>query len=761
MVQLNRPRWLSHFRWFLLLPIPLIWCFVEHRQWLTFLENKSLDWRFQFRDEVDSPVKIVYLDVDALSLGTIGNMPWSRDIYSRVAEALVNEAKVKAVGFDFVFSDSGIPQSVDRRKLLLGNAEFGRFLMKGPPVVLAAGYGGWQYIDVDGKKRERHLPILTEEKRKPSEIEPPELPAFETSADPSKPALYTPQAPVGLIDSIRNGTRVVAAWAPNNTNVTYYHMAVQLARLYWGLERDGVRVKDGNLEFVRPDGSLVSSLPLVDGQLIEVNWFTRWYSPRTPHDEFARALIFAEGLKSEDAKERAEAKEYFANPDFKNAVVLIGPVDPLLQDIGPTSLDEYPVPKVGMHGNLLKTIVSGALLNRPEPWMNYVMVFGLTIIVTIFAVTEGARSLFAKVMAVLTMALYAALTFHLFKLQHVVLPFTAPIGAALCTSFAGLIWQAIEEQKAKGRIKGMFRSYLSPQLVEQMIDSEQDPQLGGHDSEITAYFSDIQGFSGFSEILPSGPLVQLMNEYLTACTDIVQAQGGTLDKYIGDAVVAMFGAPLPQKDHAFRACVATQLVHLKLGELREKWKSEGTKWPEIVWRMQSRIGLNTGTCMIGNMGSPVRFNYTMMGDNVNLAARMESGAKSWGAYTMCTEATRAACIEHGGDRVVFRALSKMVVKGRTTPVPVYEIVGLKEHVTQQTRECVALFEQGLAKYYARDWDGALALFAQSRELEFNVPGKTPGVSSNPSIVYIEKIVPEAMEEPPPENWDGRYVMKEK
>jgi adenylate cyclase len=122
----------------------------------------------------------------------------------------------------------------------------------------------------------------------------------------------------------------------------------------------------------------------------------------------------------------------------------------------------------------------------------------------------------------------------------------------------------------------MFGAYVSPQLVERMVESGENPQLGGHDDEITAYFSDIQSFSSFSEKLGSGPLVELMNEYLTACTDIVQGQGGTLDKYIGDAVVAMFGAPLPLKDHAFRACVATQLVHRKLAELRANGRRRAT-----------------------------------------------------------------------------------------------------------------------------------------------------------------------------------------
>ena len=337
---------------------------------------------------------------------------------------------------------------------------------------------------------------------------------------------------------------------------------------------------------------------------------------------------------------------------------------------------------------------------------------------------------------------------------------TAPLGAAFTTSFAALIWQVVEEQKQKGRIKGMFGAYVAPELVDSMVESGEDPQLGGHDAEITAYFSDIQSFSTFSERLGSGPLVELMNEYLTACTDIVQAEGGTLDKYIGDAVVAMFGAPIPMPDHAYRACVASQRVHVKLLELREKWRSEGDKWPSIVWVMQSRIGLNTGVSMIGNMGSRTRFNYTMMGDNVNLAARMESGAKSWGVYSMCTESTKQACEQHGGDHVVFRPLGRIVVKGRTQPVPIYEIVGLKEHVSAQMRECITIFGQAMERYYARDWTAALGLFAQSRELETNVPGKTPGVVSNPSLVYLD-ITRQYQAEPPPEDWDGVYVMKEK
>ena len=153
-----------------------------------------------------------------------------------------------------------------------------------------------------------------------------------------------------------------------------------------------------------------------------------------------------------------------------------------------------------------------------------------------------------------------------------------------------------------------------------------------------------------------------MNEYLTACTDLVQEQGGTLDKYIGDAVVAMFGAPVALPDHALRACVATQLVQRRLGELRAKWRSEGDKWPEIVWGMQSRIGLNSGVATIGNMGSRTRFNYTMMGDNVNLAARMMARAGHGEIIAA------PAIVGRTRTRFDARPVEPFMVKGKKKPV---------------------------------------------------------------------------------------------
>jgi adenylate cyclase len=432
----------------------------------------------------------------------------------------------------------------------------------------------------------------------------------------------------------------------------------------------------------------------------------------------------------------------------------------LLQDLARTPFDPVPVPKVSAHGNALKTIIAGHYLHRPAKWFLWASALALAAVVTALTIAGGARSWLFKTAAVVVLVGFGIAAFYVFRTYDWVLPMTAPLGAAFTTGFIATIMQLVDEEKQKGRIKGMFSAYLAPTVVNSLIDSGKEPELGGHEETITAFFSDIQSFSTFSEKMTPARLVELMNEYLTACTDIVQEEGGTLDKYIGDAIVAMFGAPLPLPDHAYRACVATIRVQKQIEALRQKWRREGEKWPPVVHNLRARLGLNSGPAIIGNMGSRTRFSYTMMGDNVNLAARMESGAKLMGVYTMVTDTTRADCEKHGGDRIVFRFLDKIVVKGRSLPVGVHEVLGFKDDVGAQTLECVALHAQAVERYHAQDWAGAIALFERSAKLEPHQPDKALAIESNPSLIMIERC--HYMEaHPPGANWDGVFVMKEK
>jgi adenylate cyclase len=739
-----------------LLPIPLFWAFLSQQGHLRFADDLLLDLRFRVRGEIEAPVKIVYVDVDTQAIEELGNFPWPRSYFAEVADALVQAGKVKAVGIDIVFSEKGVSESYDRARWIEANVQLARYLRSNPPVIVAASYAAAEERDAAGNRRVVDLPMLRDGLPPADEIPLPELPEFNIG----RGMTWNPPR-IGLIDTLEGGTRWVPLFAPTAVK-RYDHMALNLAAIYWGVEPAALEISSTAIVARDAQGAMRAAIPLVDGQLVEINWFSPWISPMNPRIGFSVVYNYARMLKAEDEKARATATEFFQQ--LEGAIVMIGPVDKLLQDLAPTPFDDGPVPRVGVHGNLLKTLISGKFLQRLPISGLYVLTLGLTLLVTLFSTAGGARGMRSKLTALLILVAYVWICFQLLATNELVLPMAAPLGGALTTAFIGVIWQLVIEEKQKGRIKNMFGTYLAPELVNQMVESQTDPQLGGHEEVITAYFSDIQEFSTFSEVMTPKKLVELMNEYLTACTDIVQEEKGTLDKYIGDAVVTIFGAPLPVPDHAYRACVSTVRVQKKIDELRAKWTagvdSDGKPWHEKVHRFRARLGLNTGPVIVGNMGSRSRFSYTMMGDNVNLAARMESGAKAWGAFTMVTEATKLECEKHGGDHVVFRQLGRIIVKGRTLPVTTYEVTGLKETITEQTRECLRLFEEALKLYYVRDWAGARRLFEQSLALEPLQVGVAPGVKSNPSSIYL-KILKEYETEPPPEDWGGVYVMHEK
>jgi len=565
--------------------------------------------------------------------------------------------------------------------------------------------------------------------------------------------------PYGFADAPRSGDGIIRR-IPMVMRVgdeVYPSLALQTVLQYYRVASEGVRVRLGDGIYFTVD-SAEKRVPIdaAGYYLINFRYDQSQDSEGHTHYDFA-THSYAEYLLKVNAYYVQKKPGAAPPPDLKGKILFVGQTVTGKADAGPTQRNAFS-PLVFVHANIVHNILLDDYAFRvPDAaiWSIALLLGWLGLVL----VADRSLMLLCSG-AIFGVVAYSSAAIWAWVWGSWWMPAVAPLSGFIGLQFIIIGRRVWQEQKAKQEIKGMFGSYVSPQLVDRLLKSGQPPQLGGHEVEITAYFSDIQGFSTFSEKLPPARLVELMNEYLTACTDIVQEEGGTLDKYIGDAVVAMFGAPIALPDHAYRACLATQRVQHRLRELRDKWRGEGDRWPVIVHEMQSRIGLNTGRCIVGNMGSRTRFNYTMMGDDVNLAARMESGAKSWGAYTMCAEATKAACQQHGGDRLVFRPLGRIVVKGRTQAVPIHEIVGLKEHVAAPTHECVGIFTQGLARYLERDWAGAEALFQRSAALEPNQPGRDPGVASNPSLVYL-KIVADCATHPPWGEWDGVYVMKEK
>jgi len=477
-------------------------------------------------------------------------------------------------------------------------------------------------------------------------------------------------------------------------------------------------------------------------------------------EEVKVALATNEGRREKVLEELELLNSFFTK--FNNAIVFIGPEEKTFQDLAPTPFDSVDVPKVSVHGNLVKTLTSGLYLKRLPEWLDHLVTLGFCIVLAFISVYSGPKASLVQTGGLLIQVSYVFLAFFVFSETHVLWPIVTPTCAGLSTTFVGLGVMLVIEQKAKGRLKGMFGSYVSQDLVDQMVDSGEEPSLGGEETKITAFFSDVQAFSSFSELLTPTGLVDLMNEYLTAMTNILQEERGTLDKYIGDAIVAMYGAPIPMDDHAYQSVRTALLMQARQLELRDKWAKEAEKWGachELVSKMQTRIGCNTGTATVGNMGALDRFNYTMMGDMVNLAARCESGAKAYGAYIMITEETKDAAVPTKDD-IAYRYLDKIVVKGRSQPVAMYEPTGFKNDLTQETQDCLDCFQQGIDKYLLQDWKGALKMFEKAKDLEPNKPGVTPGVKDNPSMILIDRC--QVMKDNPPgDDWDGVYVMTSK
>lgn len=439
-------------------------------------------------------------------------------------------------------------------------------------------------------------------------------------------------------------------------------------------------------------------------------------------------------------------------PATGGQIVLVGQTAVGLTDIGPSPIRGQSA-KAMVHLNALDNILRGDYLHAVPllPVLAGLLALGLALA----GLLDRSRLWVFSVTAV-TLALGLILLAQiLLNERSLMLPLALPVAAFALQQGAFATLKVREEQTKRERIRGLFATYVSPALVDKMVQSGEEPRLGGVEEEITAYFSDIESFSSFSEVLTPVQLVELMNEYLSACTDIVQAEGGTLDKYIGDALVAMYGAPLVLPDHGHRAVVTALRVHRRCDELRAKWQTEkATKhWPDVVTHLQTRIGLNLGRAVVGNMGSHTRFNYTMMGDTVNLAARMESGAKGYGVYTLVTESVVEASRRAEPDRVLFRALDRIVVKGRTRPVAIYEAMALREDATPRLHECAERFAAGLDAYLAREWAAARAHFEASLPLERHA-------KNNPSRVLLARTL-EMQAHPPGPEWDGVYTMTSK
>ena len=433
--------------------------------------------------------------------------------------------------------------------------------------------------------------------------------------------------------------------------------------------------------------------------------------------------------------------------------------------------------------NAFNTIVTDNQLSFSPFWLNMLLIIIFTL--GLSAVYGGLNVRINSYIFIVSFVATFISSYLIFSSFNLYIK-TVPVLMANVSIFVAVtVIKVLTEEKDKKFLKATFASYLAPELIDQMYESKQMPKLGGEAGVRTAFFTDIQGFSTFSEKLSAEQLVELLNEYLGSMTDIMLSEKGTLDKYIGDAIIGIFGAPAMISDHSYRALKAAVGMQRNLDRLREKWKLEkeepgrprnvknlpepewepGAKWPRIVWDMRVRIGVNTGDMVTGNMGSTMRMNYTMMGDTVNLAARLEAGAKQFGVFTLVSESVLQHEWEDGqgvkhrsGDLVEARFIDRITVVGKSEPVEVYEVIALKGELTDKEQELFKLFAEGVKCYQDMKWDQALEIFIKTREMEIYKNNKY-----TPSKMYIERC--EAFKINPPvsqgEKWDGVFRMTQK
>lgn len=486
---------------------------------------------------------------------------------------------------------------------------------------------------------------------------------------------------------------------------------------------------------------------------------------RIPIDKYGRYQVKYKGRYNEISNRRFQHLSYYDvykgrvdNLFYQGKIFILGSAAAALFDFVPGPHEEN-YPAVLIHATIIKNILADDYLVTLSEKKQQIIVILLALLCLILGLYF--TSSISVALSVILMGVYTYIAYKYFQ-GGLYIGVSKQLLAMFLTNITALVVQFYFENKEKNFINNAFKQYISPELIAELVDNEIMPTLGGEKSNITAYFTDIASFSTFSEkIGDPSKLVDLLNEYLTAMTDTLLENQGTLDKYEGDAIIAFFGAPMPLPNHAQNACETAVDMQTKLMKLRRKWANEGDKWPKVVHDMHMRIGINSGDIVTGNMGSTMRKNYTMMGDAVNLAARLESAAKQYGAYIQISEDTQKH-LEEG--YFIYRSLDTIRVIGKSQPVKTFELLAKSGCENEKKlKELVDIWEKARACYLNMQWDDAIALFKQCLELEPHHPDRDPGSKTTPSHVYIKrcetyKITPPVAEG---EVWDGVYTATEK
>ncbi|MFZ1082378.1 MAG: adenylate/guanylate cyclase domain-containing protein, partial [Candidatus Kryptoniota bacterium] len=686
---------------------------------------KALDECFEHRGVLDikDSSKVVIVDITKQSFeGLPNSFPFPRRYYARVLKNLF-DAGAKAVGVDIVFDEpSRIPGD---------DSVFAAALKKYKPVVLA----GHSDIDVSGRFK-----ILK-------------------SADFYNNIFIKSDSLIGIVFVGNDLDGVYRRYMPFNE--------FQIGNGQYKLVPSfGFAVLSGYLGAGNSIAADLDScfrlgnifIPKFDDTSMLINY-------PGPTGGFPTYDIYQviddSSFKTRDELEFGiETDSYYILKEkgvFKNKIVLIGAEYPESGDLKPIPFSANKDVQSGnsaygveIHAAAIETVLDGNFLVRSSQWFDFIEMFLGAFLIALtsflFKSMRHSRMLLVIFIPFLVTAIVIACSYEagliFFEKERLVLNIVYP-GIAYGFSYVGtVVYQYVVERKQKAAIKLIFSQYVDPSVVNQLVSNPELVKLGGERKTLSVLFSDIENFTGVSEKMAPEDLITHLNEYLTAMTEIVFKHDGTLDKYIGDAIIAFWGAPIEIKDHAYRVCQSAIEMTKRLEELHAKWTSE--EKPILNFR----IGINTGEMVVGNVGGSERFDYTVIGDNVNLASRLESANKMYRTRILMSEYT----YELVKDRVFARELDLIVVIGKTKPVKIFELLSDEvDNFNEDKKKLVELYCKGISEYRNREWKSASEFFKKGLSID---------PSDYPSEMYLERSGIFEID-PPPADWNGVFTMQTK
>jgi len=426
-------------------------------------------------------------------------------------------------------------------------------------------------------------------------------------------------------------------------------------------------------------------------------------------------------------------------PSFDGAIVLIGYTASGVDDTFMVPISDKAMPGVEVHANLVQSILTEDYISYQGDISSVFFIF-LFALIACLLLNRFRMHIATVIIALVFVAYFLISLLIIFDNFGIIMNILFPLFTLVLVYIALIVIYYRTEERSRKWITSVFGKYVSPVVITNLIKNPDLINLGGEKRNITIFFSDIRGFTTISEKLKPEELVHLLNEYLTEMTQIIIKDQGLVDKYMGDAIMAFWGAPLDHPTHADTACSSSLEMIEKLRELQKKWKGEGIPAFDIG------IGLNTGDAIVGNMGSKNRFDYTAMGDNVNIASRMEGLNKIYGTNIIITEKTYKII----KDKYEIRKLDAVKVKGKKKPVLIYELISHKSDISKKHQDFIKLYEEGFEFYFKKKWKQAIISFQAANKL----------MKDTSSQLFINRCK-EFEKNPPSKDWDGVWEMKTK